>query len=275
MTPPSCRNYHARRWVSPSIRRMCLCSPMVQLSSCERWDPYISSFSPNNSLIPGLQVKVVLCCKIWTTMTPPSCQNYHARRWVSPSIRRMRLCSPMVQLSSCERWDPYIPSFSPNNSLIPGLQINVVLCCKIWTTMTPPSCRNYHARRWVSPSIRRMCLCSPMVQLSSCERWDPYISSFSPNNSLIPGLQINVVLCCKIWTTMTPPSCQNYHARRWVSPSIRRMCLCSPMVQLSSCERWDPYIPSFSPNNSLIARLYPIHHMNEGNRFDLRSFFIV
>ena len=25
------------------------------------------------------------------------------------------------------------------------------------------------------------------------------------------------------------------------------------MVQLSSCERWDPYIPSFSPNNSLIA----------------------
>ena len=29
-----------------------------------------------------------------------------------------------------------------------------------------------------------------------------------PNNSLIPGLQINVALCCKIWTTMTPPSWQ-------------------------------------------------------------------
>ena len=30
----------------------------------------------------------------------------------------------MVQLSSCRRWDPNIPSVSPNNSLIPGLQIN-------------------------------------------------------------------------------------------------------------------------------------------------------
>ena len=77
------------------------------------------------------------------------------------------------------------PQYCPNNSLIPGL-------CKIWTTMTmtPPSCRNYHPRRRLSPSIRRMWL-SPMVQLSSCERWDPYIPSFSPNNSLIPGLQMS------------------------------------------------------------------------------------
>ena len=33
---------------------------------------------------------------------------------------------------------------------------NVVLCYKIWTAMTPPSCRNYHPRRRVSPSILRM-----------------------------------------------------------------------------------------------------------------------
>ena len=63
----------------------------------------------------------------------------------------------------------------------------------------------------------------------------------------------NVVLWYKIWTTMTPPSCRNYHPRRRVPSSIRRMWLCSTTVQPSSCERWDPYIPSFSPNNSLIA----------------------
>ena len=67
---------------------------------------------------------------------------------------------------------------------------NVVLCYKIWTIMTPPSCRNYHPRRRVPSSIRRMWLRSPMVQPSSCTRWDPYIPSFSPNNSLIPGLQM-------------------------------------------------------------------------------------
>ena len=121
--------------------------------------------------------------------------------------------------------------------------------------MTTPSCRNYHPRRRVPSSICRMWLCSPLVQLSSCRSWGPCIPSVSPNNPLIPGPQINFRTRQEFWKTMTmtPPSCRNYHPRRRVPSSIRRMWLCSTTVQPSSCERWDPYVPSFSPNNSLIA----------------------
>ena len=70
---------------------------------------------------------------------------------------------------------------------------------------------------------------------------------------------------------MTPPSCRNYHPRRRVSPSIRRMWLCYATVQLSSCERCAHTIVLAKQFTHCKTVPYSSHERRESNRFDLLS----
>ena len=119
--------------------------------------------------------------------------------------------------------------------------------------MTTPSCKKYHTCRRVPPANRSTTRSSPMAWLSS---W-PVMGSVYPlslpkqfRHCKAP----NVVYAASI-ISMTPSSCKKYHAGRRIPLSNHRTPTSSPMVWLSSCIRWGPYIPSGYLNNSAIAWL--------------------